>query len=105
MTAPVLPRRSGVAHPTGYGRDGTDGRHTEDHLVRVTVTLPSDLAKAIREEAGPRGVSRFLAEAARQQLQYRNLGRFLGELDERDGPLTEVDQSIADALWPDAPGA
>jgi len=38
---------------------------------KVTLTLPSEVMDAVREEAAPRGYSKFIAEAVTYYIQER----------------------------------
>lgn len=51
-------------------------------IVRLNITLPRDLARALDECAGPRKRSQFIAEAIRERVkrkQKRELDRILEE--------------------------
>jgi hypothetical protein len=65
-------------------------------MERVTATIDEATLAAIREVAGPRGVSAFLQAAARERLiRLRMLG-LLDELDERYGaPAPKVRRAVA----------
>ena len=65
-------------------------------MERVTTTIDGETLAAIREVAGPRGVSAFLQAAARERLGRVRLMRLLDELDERHGaPSTSVKRAVA----------
>lgn len=54
-------------------------------MERVTATLDGETLAAIKEIAGPRGVSSFLEEAARERLARLKIVALLDELDARHG--------------------
>jgi hypothetical protein len=69
-------------------------------VERVTATLDVETLAAIREIAGPRGVSSFLQEAARERLARLKIVALLDELDTRHGAPSpalrrEVDRAAA----------
>ncbi len=112
MTAPAVPRRSGALRRSGQAPGDAEGRDVEGrdregtdpggHAVRVTVTLPPDLAAEVRERAGDRGVSRFVVEALRRRIQQENLRFLVADLAEASGgPFTPEELADADSLWPD----
>ena len=55
-------------------------------VQKVSVSMPEDLATAIREHTGPGGFSRFVAEAAERQLQERRIPRAAGRTRSRERP-------------------
>ena len=54
-------------------------------MERVTATIDEETLSAIREVAGPRGVSAFLQRAAQEKLKRLHLLEMLDELDARYG--------------------
>jgi hypothetical protein len=79
-----------------------------DQLVRfhgrvqkVSVSMPEDLATAIRERTGPGGFSRYVTEAAEQRLRRDGLGDLLDELDAEFGPVSTEMLEWAQRQWPD----
>jgi hypothetical protein len=65
-------------------------------VERVTATIDEATLAAIREVAGPRGVSSFLELAARERLAKLRLLGLLDELDARFGaPSAAVKRSVA----------
>ena len=44
-------------------------------VQKVSVSMPEDLATAIREHIGPGGFSRYVAEAAERRLRQRSARR------------------------------
>jgi hypothetical protein len=56
-------------------------------VQKVSVSMPEDLAAAIREHTGPGGFSRFVAEAAERQLKSEQFRELLDELEAESGPI------------------
>ncbi len=59
-------------------------------VQRVTATFDEETLTAIRQVAGPRGVSKFLQEAARHRLSQLRLLGLLDELDAKHGPVSDA---------------
>lgn len=68
---------------------------------KLSISLDSDLAGAVRAAANEQGisVSTWLADAAQAQVRQRRLREALGALASEEGALdpTEIDGLIADA--------
>jgi hypothetical protein len=65
-------------------------------MERVTATIDGETLTAIREIAGPRGVSAFLQAAARERVARLRVLGLLDELDARYGkPTKAVERSVA----------
>jgi hypothetical protein len=65
-------------------------------MERVTATMDDETLAAIREVAGPRGVSAFLQTAARERLARLRILGLLDELDSRHGkPSAAVRRRVA----------
>ena len=61
----------------------------------LTISLPNDLAAAVRRVAGRRGVSEFMTEAAKHRLHLQGLAEIVADGEARSGPLTEDDRARA----------
>ena len=70
-------------------------------VQKVSVSMPEDLATAIRERTGPGGFSRYMTEAAEQRLRRDRLGDLLDELDAEFGPVSPEMLEWAQRQWPD----
>jgi metal-responsive CopG/Arc/MetJ family transcriptional regulator len=74
--------------------------------VKVTLTLPSEVMDAVREEAEPRGHSKFIAEAVtyyvqerrRLALRERLIAGYQADA-ERDQALAEEWRSVEEEVW------
>jgi metal-responsive CopG/Arc/MetJ family transcriptional regulator len=73
---------------------------------KVTLTLPSEVMNAVREEAEPRGYSKFIAEAVtyyiqeqrRMALRERLIAGYQGDA-ERDQALAEEWRPAEEEVW------
>lgn len=70
-------------------------------VQKVSVSMPEDLATAIRERTGPGGFSRYVTEAAEHRLRHDRLGDLLDELDAEFGPVSTDMIEWARRQWPD----
>ena len=73
---------------------------------KVTLTLPSEVMDAVREEAPPRGYSRFIAEAVTYYIQERRRSALRERLiagyqagAERDQALAEEWRPLEEEAW------
>jgi hypothetical protein len=70
----------------------------ESSVERVTISIDKQTLNWIKQVAGRRGVSKFLAEAARKQLWRARVIKLLDELDEKYGKPTKAEK---DAIYAD----
>lgn len=70
-------------------------------VQKVSVSMPEELATAIRERTGPGGFSRFVSEAAERRLRSEQLRELLDELDAEFGPVPPDLREQAKREWPD----
>jgi metal-responsive CopG/Arc/MetJ family transcriptional regulator len=73
---------------------------------KVTLTLPSEVMDAVREEAGPRGYSKFIAEAVTFYIQEQRRSALRDRLiagyqasAERDQALAEEWRNAEEEVW------
>lgn len=64
---------------------------------KYTVTLPEELAEAIRTEVGAGGFSRYVTQAIERQRERDRLGELVGWLETEYGPVTESEMIEAEA--------
>lgn len=69
-------------------------------VAKLSVSVPSELAKAVRRRVGGRGLSGFVAQALAHELEREQLGSFLDELNEELGPVSESSLASARKSWP-----
>lgn len=63
--------------------------------AKLSISIPSELAEAVRKRVGPRGLSRFIAMAVAHELEREQLGAYLEELQVSHGPVPEGDLEAA----------
>ena len=68
--------------------------------AKLSVSVPLDLAKAVRRRVGTRGLSGFVARAMAHELERDQLRNFLLELDQAHGPVSELELAKARKVWP-----
>lgn len=68
--------------------------------AKLSVSIPQELAQAVRRRAGPRGLSGFVARAIAHELEREQLGAFLDELEASEGRVSKRELSRARRAWP-----
>ncbi len=69
-------------------------------VAKLSVSLPSELAEAVRRRVGPRGLSGFVARAILHEIEREQLGGLLDELDAQHGPVSKAVLTKARKEWP-----
>ncbi|WP_233359308.1 hypothetical protein [Streptomyces sp. GMY02] len=64
---------------------------------KYTVTLPEELAEAIRAEVGPGGFSRYVTQAIEHRREQDRLGEAVAWWEEEYGDVTEAELAEAEA--------
>ncbi|MET9109673.1 hypothetical protein [Streptomyces zhihengii] len=64
---------------------------------KYTVTLPEDLAEAIRSEVGPGGFSRYVTHAIERQRERERLGEAVDWWEAEYGEITDAEMVDAAA--------
>jgi hypothetical protein len=90
MTPKVIVELDGDALGRFHGR-----------VQKVSVSMPEDLATAIRERIGPGGFSRYVTEAVERRFRHDRLGDLLDELDTEFGPVSPEILQWAEQQWPE----
>jgi len=67
--------------------------------AKLSVSVPLDLATAVRHRVGARGLSGFVARAMAHELERDQLGIFLTELDQLHGPVPTSELVKARRSW------
>lgn len=67
---------------------------------KLSISVPADLANAVRRHVGSRGLSGFVAQALAHELEREQLGEFLSELDQSFGLVSRVALASARRSWP-----
>lgn len=68
--------------------------------AKLSVSVPLDLATAVRRRVGARGLSGFVARAMAHELERDQLHAFLDELEQLHGPISDVEMAKARRAWP-----
>lgn len=69
----------------------------------MSVSLPADLVRELRERVGPRGLSAYLTHAVERELAIDRLADLVTWLDQRrGGPLPGEVLAEVEAQWPPA---
>lgn len=66
---------------------------------KLSISVPSELARSVRRRVGPRGLSGFVARAMQHELEREQLGSFLEELERELGPVPSRDLARARRAW------
>ncbi|MFE9925190.1 hypothetical protein ACFYQA_27535 [Streptomyces sp. NPDC005774] len=64
---------------------------------KYTVTLPEELAEAVRAEVGHGGFSRYVTQAIERRREQERLGELVDWLETEYGPVTEEELATAEA--------
>jgi len=67
---------------------------------KLSVSVPGEVARALRRRVGARGLSGFVARAIRHELEREQLGAFLAEMEQDLGPVSKSALSKARRAWP-----
>jgi hypothetical protein len=68
--------------------------------AKLSVSVPTDLAKAVRKRVGARGLSGFVARAMQHELEREQLGAYLESLRRALGRVPQKELDAARAAWP-----
>jgi post-segregation antitoxin (ccd killing protein) len=71
-----------------------------ESVAKLSVSVPSELAKAVRRRVGGRGLSGFVAQALAHELERDQLGSFLDELNDEHGAVSKTSLAAARKAWP-----
>ena len=67
--------------------------------VKLSVSVPSELAASLRKRVGQGALSSFVARAVSHELEREALGALLGRLDEKLGPVSKSSLDEARRAW------
>ena len=68
--------------------------------AKLSVSVPGELAAAVRKRVGAKGLSGFVARALAHELEREGVGVLLVELEEQLGPVSKADLARARKSWP-----
>jgi len=69
-------------------------------VAKLSISVPAELAKAVRKRVGGRGLSGFVATALTHELERLQLTGLVGELDQALGPVSDASLRAARRAWP-----
>jgi hypothetical protein len=68
---------------------------------KVSVSMPEELADAVRARTGAGGFSRYVTEAVDREIRHDLLGELIDELEAQYGPVPQELLEEARREWPD----
>jgi hypothetical protein len=68
--------------------------------AKLSVSVPGELAAAVRKCVGARGLSGFVARAMAHELEREGLGILIHELEEKLGPPSKSEMTRVRKAWP-----
>jgi hypothetical protein len=68
--------------------------------AKLSVSVPEELADAVRKRVGARGLSGFVARALAHELEREGVSSLLSELEEELGAPSKADMTRARKAWP-----
>ncbi|MDR2984182.1 MAG: hypothetical protein LBV34_05010 [Nocardiopsaceae bacterium] len=77
------------------------GRLHSSRVKKVSVSMPEDLAEAVRARTGAGGFSRYVTEAVEREIRHDMLGELIEELEAEYGPVPQELLDEARREWPD----
>ena|SRR5215467_4034656 len=87
--------------PAGVLVEGA-GRLHGSRVRKVSVSMPEELAEAVRARTGSGGFSRYVTEAVEREFRHDLLGELIEELEAEYGPVPEHLLEEARREWPDS---
>ena len=77
------------------------GRLHTGKVRKVSVSMPEELADAVRARTGAGGFSRYVTEAVDREIRHDLLGELIDELEAQYGPVPKELLEEARREWPD----
>src|SRR5688572_27604050 len=68
--------------------------------AKLSVSIPGELAEAVRKRVGARGLSGFVARAVAHELEREGVRALIDDLDDRLGQPSKADMARARKAWP-----
>jgi hypothetical protein len=66
----------------------------------LSISVPGELAAAVRKRVGARGLSGFVARALTHELEREGVRLLLHEIEQEIGPPSAADMARARKAWP-----
>ncbi len=76
------------------------GRLHESKVRKVSVSMPEELADAVRARTGTGGFSRYVTEVVEREIRHELLGELLDELEAEYGPVPPEIREQTRRMWP-----
>jgi Arc/MetJ-type ribon-helix-helix transcriptional regulator len=76
------------------------GRLHESKVRKVSVSMPEELADAVRARTGAGGFSRYVSEVVEREIRHERLGELLDELEAEHGPIPPEIREQTRREWP-----
>ena len=73
----------------------------ESKVRQVSVSMPEELADAVRARTGAGGFSRYVSEVVEREIRHERLGELLDELEAEHGPVPPEIREQTRREWPD----
>jgi hypothetical protein len=70
---------------------------------KVSVSMPEELAEAVRSRTGAGGFSRYVADAVQEQVRLDLLDELSAELEAKFGPIPDEIRRQTRKTWPNYP--
>ena len=67
---------------------------------KVSVSMPEELADAVRARTGAGGFSRYVTDAVEREIRHDRLGELLDELEAEYGPVPPEIREQTRRMWP-----
>jgi hypothetical protein len=77
------------------------GRLHSGKVRKVSVSMPEELAEAVRTRTGAGGFSRYVTEAVEREIRHDLLGDLIEELEAEYGPVPPEVREQTRREWPD----
>ena len=89
-----------VLPPSVFVQDS--GRWHTSKVRKVSVSMPEELADAVRARTGAGGFSRYVSKAVQREIRHDLLGELIEELEAEYGPVPEEVREQTRREWPDS---
>lgn len=74
-------------------------RNLATSAAKLSVSIPGELAEAVRKRVGARGLSGFVARAVAHELEREGVRALLDELEDELGQPSKADMARAREAW------
>jgi hypothetical protein len=69
-------------------------------VAKLSISVPAELAVAVRKRVGVRGLSSFVARAVAHELEREGIATLLDELEQKLGRPAKSELARARKAWP-----